>query len=40
MPEILDIATEKMNKTINVMKQEYNSLRAGRANPQIGRAYC
>ena len=34
MPEILDIATEKMNKTISVMKQEYNSLRAGRANPQ------
>ena len=34
MPEILDIATEKMNKTINVMKSEYNSLRAGRANPQ------
>ena len=34
MPEILDIATDKMNKTIRVMKQEYNSLRAGRANPQ------
>ena len=34
MPEILDIATEKMNKTISVMKLEYNSLRAGRANPQ------
>ena len=34
MPEILDIAAEKMNKTISVMKQEYNSLRAGRANPQ------
>ena len=34
MPEILDTATEKMNKTISVMKQEYNSLRAGRANPQ------
>jgi ribosome recycling factor len=34
MPEIIDIATDKMNKTINVMKQEYNSLRAGRANPQ------
>lgn len=34
MPEILDIATEKMNKTINVMKSEYSSLRAGRANPQ------
>ena len=34
MPEILDIATEKMNKTISVMKQEYNTLRAGRANPQ------
>ena len=35
MPEILDIATDKMNKTINVMKSEYNSLRAGRANPQV-----
>ena len=35
MPEILDIATEKMNKTISVMKQEYNSLRAGRANPAV-----
>ena len=34
MPDILDIATEKMNKTISVMKQEFNSLRAGRANPQ------
>ena len=34
MPDILDIATDKMNKTINVMKSEYNSLRAGRANPQ------
>ena len=34
MPEILDIATEKMNKTSSVMKQEYTSLRAGRANPQ------
>ena len=34
MLEILDIATDKMNKTISVMKQEYNSLRAGRANPQ------
>ena len=34
MPEIIDIATDKMNKTINVMKQDYNSLRAGRANPQ------
>jgi len=34
MPEILDIATDKMNKTISVMKQEYTSLRAGRANPQ------
>ena len=34
MPDILDIANEKMNKTISVRKQEYNSLRAGRANPQ------
>lgn len=34
MPEIIDIAKEKMTKTINVMNQEFASLRAGRANPQ------
>lgn len=34
MPEILDTAKDKMTKTINVMNQEYASLRAGRANPQ------
>lgn len=34
MPEILDIAKDKMTKTISVMNQEYGSLRAGRANPQ------
>ena len=34
MPEIYDVAKDKMNKTINVMKQEFGSLRAGRANPQ------
>lgn len=35
MPEILDIAKDKMSKTISVLNQEYASLRAGRANPQL-----
>ena len=35
MAEILDMAKEKMTKTINVLHQEYASLRAGRANPQL-----
>ena len=33
--EILDTSTEKMNKTISVLKQELGGLRAGRANPQL-----
>lgn len=35
MDEILDMAKEKMTKTISVLNQEYSSLRAGRANPQL-----
>ena len=35
MEEILDTAKEKMSKTISVLNQEYSSLRAGRANPQL-----
>ena len=33
--ELLDDAKERMNKTINVLKSELSSLRAGRANPQV-----
>lgn len=33
--EILDDAKERMNKTINVLKSELSSLRAGRANAQV-----
>ena len=32
---ILDNSSEKMNKTISVLKQELGGLRAGRANPQL-----
>ena len=33
--EILDNSSDKMNKTISVLKQELGGLRAGRANPQL-----
>lgn len=33
--EVLDEAKERMNKTINVLKSELSSLRAGRANAQV-----
>jgi len=33
--EVLNVAQEKMNKTLAVLKQELGSLRAGRANPQL-----
>lgn len=33
--ELLDEAKERMNKTINVLKSELSSLRAGRANAQV-----
>ena len=34
MPDIVDITKDKMQKTANVLKQELNSLKAGRANAQ------
>ena len=33
--ELLDATKERMNKTINVLKSDLSSLRAGRANPQV-----
>lgn len=33
--DILEQAKERMNKTISVLQQELNGLRAGRANPQV-----
>lgn len=33
--ELIDVSKERMNKTIAVLHQELNSLRAGRANPQV-----
>ena len=33
--EVLDETKERMKKTINVLKSELSSLRAGRANPQV-----
>ncbi|MBU3189247.1 ribosome recycling factor [Clostridium bowmanii] len=35
MKEIISIADEKMNKTIAVLKHEFASLKAGRANPTM-----
>ncbi|MBO4563379.1 MAG: ribosome recycling factor [Clostridia bacterium] len=35
MSEVIDIAFEKMNKTIAVLKRDLGGLRAGRANPQL-----
>ncbi|MBS7263165.1 MAG: ribosome recycling factor [Eubacteriales bacterium] len=33
--EALDAATDKMNKTVTVLKNDFKQIRAGRANPQI-----
>ena len=33
--DIIDVAQEKMNKTIMVLKRDLGGLRAGRANPQL-----
>jgi len=33
--EIISIADEKMNKTIAVLKHEFSSMKAGRANPKM-----
>lgn len=35
MTDVIDIATDKMSKTINVLKRDLGGLRAGRANPQL-----
>lgn len=35
MPDIIDLTRDRMTKTISVLKQELNGLRAGRANPQV-----
>lgn len=35
MKEVLNKAEEKMNKTINSLKNEFASIRAGRANPSV-----
>lgn len=35
MPDIIDNTRDRMNKTISVLKQELNGLRAGRANAQL-----
>jgi ribosome recycling factor len=35
MADVLDIAAEKMDKTISMFKQDMITLRAGRANPHI-----
>ena len=35
MSEVIDIAQDKMNKTIAVLKRDLGGLRAGRANPQL-----
>ncbi len=35
MKEVLNKAEEKMNKTINALKNEFASIRAGRANPSV-----
>ena len=33
--EIISIADEKMKKTISVLKHEFSSMKAGRANPTM-----
>lgn len=35
MKEVLNRAEEKMNKTVNSLKNEFASIRAGRANPSV-----
>ena len=35
MSEVIEIAKDKMNKTIGVLKRDLGGLRAGRANPQL-----
>ena len=35
MAEILDLSVEKMGKTINALKDEFNTIRTGRASASI-----
>lgn len=35
MKEVLNKAEERMNKTVNALKNEFASIRAGRANPSV-----
>lgn len=35
MEDVIEIAQDKMNKTISVLKRDLGGLRAGRANPQL-----
>ncbi len=35
MSDVIDVAQDKMNKTISVLKRDLGGLRAGRANPQL-----
>ena len=35
MKTVFDFAKEKMNKSISALNSEYNSIRAGRANPSV-----
>lgn len=35
MSDVIDVAQDKMNKTIAVLKRDLGGLRAGRANPQL-----
>ena len=35
MSDVIEIAQDKMNKTIAVLKRDLGGLRAGRANPQL-----
>ncbi len=35
MKDVLNLAEEKMNKTINNLKNEFAAIRAGRANPSV-----
>lgn len=35
MQQVFDVASEKMNKTINSLLNEYSTIRAGRANPSV-----
>ncbi len=35
MSDVIDVAQDKMNKTVAVLKRDLGGLRAGRANPQL-----